>query len=102
MLTVPFLESFPVGTKETLIVQLAPTAKGDDVTQLSVSEKSPFALRVVIRSAPFVELVRVRTCGGLVVPTAWIPKVSEAGDEISAGGSTVTGIATLKLEGAAP
>jgi hypothetical protein len=94
ILTVPILEPFPVGANVTLIVHLAPTEIGDEDKQSSVSEKSPVVLIASIRRELLAAFVTVRACGLVPVLTTWIPKLRLLGDEIRAGGSTVTGTLT--------
>jgi len=94
ILTVPVREPLLVGAKVTLIVHLAPAEIGDEDRQSSVSEKSPVVLIASIRRDALLTFVMFRGCGLLTVLTTWIPNMRVAGDEIRAGGSTVTGILT--------
>jgi hypothetical protein len=67
MLITPLSAPIILGVKVTVIVQVAPAARGDEETQLSVSEKSPpvFKLKMLIGELP--EFVNVNCCV-LVVP----------------------------------
>lgn len=92
MVKVPALAPAAVGEKVTLATQVPDEPKGDEATQLSVSEKSLLALMLSILSVPPLTLLRVTRCGRLVVPTLWLAKVSEDGDAVNIGSCTLTGI----------
>ena len=66
MLSVPLRVPLPVGVKETLIVQLLPTATL--VPQLFVWVKSPLTAKLEIVTTPLPVLVRVMTCAPLELP----------------------------------
>ena len=76
MLTAAVLVPVAEGVKVTVMSQLPPA--GTDVPQLFVSAKFPLFVPVtlmdVIVSLPLPVLVKVETCGGLVMPTVWLPK----------------------------
>jgi hypothetical protein len=81
MLTAAVRVPVAEGVKVTVILQLPPTGTG--VPQLSVSEKSllfgpVILIDVIVRAASLV-LVRVDTCGALVIPTVWLPKLRLSG-----------------------
>src|SRR5690242_16136158 len=64
-----------VGVNFTLIVQLLPTGKVTAV-QLSVSVNSPLADSVVRVSSVVPVLVKVTATAPLVMPTAWLPRLT--------------------------
>jgi hypothetical protein len=72
----------------TLIVQVPPTATLV-VIHVLVSEKLlPTAMLVKVRVA-VPELVTVTDCAALVVPTAWLAKVREVGERVTAAAVAV-------------
>ena len=94
-LSAPLRAPPPLGENATLAVQLLPTAKGD-VEQLSVSEKSPVVLAmIVIACVP--ELVSATGWGELAVPAVCVAKLSDVGEAVRRGDNTVTGILRGKL-----
>jgi len=93
----PVLEPVPDGEKVTLTVQLLPTANGNDAAQVSVSEKSPTALATIVFIGPVEVFVSVTCWGALFVPAACAAKLREAGEAISRGGKTMTGMLRGKL-----
>jgi hypothetical protein len=96
ILRLPVLVPAAVGEKVTLAVQLLDVPKGDEATQLSVSEKSPFVARLRIEMLSLLALVNTNCCGPLDVPTLCPGKVSEAGETASFGSETFTGIGTRR------
>lgn len=94
----PVLSPVAVGVKETLMVHVALRANGEEETQSSDSEKSPVACTPRMPIGPFSPLVKVDCCCALLVPTSWLPKLSEVGDGLKTRAGTVTGILTLTLE----
>ena len=82
MVSVPVCVPVADGVNLTVIVQLAP---GWTVPQLFVAAKAPLAVAPVIENGTLVPLLTVTIGAGLVVPTPWLPKFSEAG-EIDANG----------------
>ena len=94
---VPALKPTPEGMKEALMVQMPFTANGDVETQLSVSEKSPIVPTTSTLIGPLLTLVSVSDWEELVVPVAWLPKVSDEGEAVNRGGATVTRILTRTL-----
>jgi hypothetical protein len=96
MLRYPALEPVAVGAKVTLTVHVAPTANGEDETQLSVSEKSPeVPTRVTRKLGLLLVLVRVRVCGPLAVPMFCVPKESEVSEGVTGAAVTKTGTPLL-------
>ena len=92
----PVLRPATVGVNVTLIVQIPLFGSGEEVMQLSVSEKSPVALTERIFRGPRAVLVRVTSWAGLLAPTFWLPKlVRLVGDIVIPTDFTVTGIARL-------
>lgn len=91
MFTEPCREPTAAGVNVMLIVHEPLTAKGDDDAQLSVSAKSPIALTATIFIGLWLVFVTVSACAELVVPTFWLPNVSETGLTVITGGGTVTG-----------
>src|ERR1035437_3940002 len=81
IVTLPVRVPSAVGVKVTEMLQLPPA--GTDVPQLLVSAKSPpFApvtLMDVMVKVALPVLVNLETCGVLVVPTAWLPKLRLGG-----------------------
>src|SRR5258707_9307916 len=94
MLRPPAREPAAVGVNVTLALHVPLTARGDDGVQLSVSEKSPVVLRLIIRSGPFPAFVSVSCWGVLDVPTFWLPKLNETAEGAKTWGGTVTGTET--------
>jgi hypothetical protein len=81
-----------VGEKVTLAVQVPDVPRGDEAMQLSVSEKSPLAVRASTLRLSGLTLVRVSCWAGLEVPTLCEPNVREAGETASLAGETLTGM----------
>lgn len=75
--------SVTVGANVTFSVQLFPGSSV--VTQLSVSVNDPDIATAVIVSAAVPLLVRVIGWAALVVPTIWLPNVSDEGLKVIAG-----------------
>src|SRR5438105_3735057 len=75
MVRVPVRVPVALGVKVTLMVQLAPAPS--DVPQLFPMPKSPVTLTPLMDMALPVPLESVTVCAGLVVPTVWLPNVSE-------------------------
>jgi hypothetical protein len=77
--------SFPLrapaapGVKVTLMVQVPPAASGEEEAQLSVSRKSPPAVRLRILSGAAPAFVTVSCWDALLVPTFWLPKLRVVG-----------------------
>src|SRR5213594_1820870 len=84
--TTPVRAPVAVGVNFTLIVQLAPTAT--ELPQVPSPAKAKLPL---IRKPPlnvgvaWPVLVSVTNLTALVVPTAWLPKLSELGERLTAG-----------------
>jgi hypothetical protein len=97
MLTVPFLEPVPDGENTTFAVQEAPTARGNKAAQLSVSEKSPVVVAAILLICSVEVFVSVTCWDVLFVPTPWLLKLRDAGEAVSPGGITTTGILKGKL-----
>jgi hypothetical protein len=72
-----------VGEKVTLRLQLAPGARGAvHVPAAKVKGAEPLTgLMVALYSSPL--LVSVMVCAALVVPTVWLPKVSDVGEAVT-------------------
>src|SRR5439155_59393 len=86
MVTVPVRVPVVVGVKLTLIVQLAPAATAvPQVPSPSIATESPLIVMLLIVSVAFPVLVSVTDCVALVVPTAWLAKVNEAGERLATG-----------------
>ena len=86
MVTTPVREPVWVGANVTSMEQLAPLITACPrhlAVSLSVSAKSPLALIEVISSGLAPALVSTTVCALLVVPSASLPKVSDAGDAVS-------------------
>jgi hypothetical protein len=83
---VPVLAPVPIGVKLTVMLQLVPAARLPIQGLLCV--KSPLVapggqvLMAEIVTALAVPFVRVTVCGALLVPTTWLPKVSDVGDKV--------------------
>jgi hypothetical protein len=92
----PVLVPAAVGENVTLAVQVPDGAKGDEATQVSVSEKSPLVARLGIEILSILALVSANCCGPLEVPTLCPGKATEAGETASLGGDTFTGIGTWR------
>lgn len=92
----PTLEPVWLGAKVTLTAHVAPAARGEEATQLSVSEKSPDAVtRVTRRLGLFVEFVKVTVCAVLVVPMFCEPNDNDVGEGVTAALVTNTGTVLL-------
>src|SRR6266852_2592593 len=77
--------SFPpsMGTKVTLMVQLAPAGRLEP--QLSVSLKLALAAMLVMLSVAVPLLLSMTDCEALAVPTSWVAYVSIMGDKVAFG-----------------
>ena len=93
---VPVRTPVVVGVKETLTVQVPPTAT---TPQLLVCEKSPEIETVEILREAVPLLVTVMICGALVVFRYWPAKVSDDGESAAIEAMPVPASATV---GAAP
>ncbi len=88
---VPVLVPAVAGVKVTLMVQLAPMARGTG--QLLLSEKSPLGTILVMFNGASPVLDRVRGCGALVEATFWSPNVRVMEDRV-----TVAEVAILVMK----
>jgi len=82
-ISVPLSAPVVVGVKVTLIVQLAIAASV--VPHVLVWAKSPEAEMTMLDSVPVPVLVNDTVCAGLVVPVAWLAKVSVVGLTVATG-----------------
>jgi hypothetical protein len=86
-----------VGRKVTVIVQLAPAAIVDP--QFVVCEKSegfvPASVMLEMSKLELPTFVTIFVCAALVVPTAWLPKVTTAGLIESPDGEAVSAVALV-------
>jgi hypothetical protein len=82
-LKLPVLGPEVVGVKVTAIVQLAWGTIAPP--HALVCEKSPWMAMPVIERLAEPEFVTVIVCGGLEVPTAWDPKLTDVGARLTAG-----------------
>jgi hypothetical protein len=77
-----------VGANVTVIVQVAFTASGLALTQLSLSTKveelAPVTAMLVIVSGAAPEFLSTELCD-VVVPSFWLPKLSAADARVTAG-----------------
>ena len=83
MVRAPVRDPDAAGVNVMLIRQL-PRA-GTPPTQSSVSEKSPVVVIRAILSVALPLLVRMTSCGALVLLTAWLENVKEEGQNSEAG-----------------
>jgi hypothetical protein len=83
MVTTPVLVPAAVGLKVTLSVQLALAARL--APQVSVWEKSPLALMLVMLRVALPVLLRVTVRAPLLVPTGCAGKVKETGETLATG-----------------
>jgi len=83
MLRVPVRVPAAVGSKVTEMEQLAPAPTL--LPQVSVWEKSPFAVMPEIVSEVLPVLVSVTVCRVLLVATDWAGKLREEGDKLTPG-----------------
>ena len=84
-----------VGTKATLITQLALTASGEvqPVPEPKLTEKSPGLVPTFVSakvSGDVPVLVRVNDWTADAVPVAWLPKGIEVGEKMTAGAVPLT------------
>src|SRR2546421_416010 len=84
--TAPVRVPAAVGVNFTLIVQLAPAATELPQVPSPAKAKSPLIAKLLLNvSVELPVLVIVANCVALVVPTAWLANVSEAGERLSTG-----------------
>ena len=84
--TVPVRVPAAVGVNFTLIVQLAPAATELPQVPSPANAKSPLMTKLLLNvSVELPVLVTVTNCVALVVPTAWLAKVNEAGERLATG-----------------
>src|SRR2546423_10663891 len=89
MLKVPLRAPLAVGEKETLTVQLCPTASWFSVAaQVLVWEKSPLALIELISSVEVPVFLMVTVWALLTVATVWPANVRLVGETVTAVGHT--------------
>jgi len=79
----PLLLPEAVGVNVTLILQLAPAATL--APQLFIWAKAPVSVIPVIARGAVPVLVRVTACAALVVPAAWLAKLTVVGKSVTAG-----------------
>ena len=89
----------PVEEGVRVTVMLQPPPAGTDVPQLLVSAKSPLfgpvtLIDVIVRVASLM-FVRIDSCGALVIPKVWLPKLRLRGT--SAGAMEILAIKTSLL-----
>ena len=82
--SVPVRVPVAVGVNFTLIVQLTPAATELPQVPNPAKPKSPVKLALKVRVV-LPEFVSVMNCAALLVPTAWLLKVSEVGERLAVG-----------------
>jgi len=84
--TVPVRVPAAVGVNFTLMVQLAPAATELPQVPSPPNAKSPLITKLLLNvRVELPVLVSVENCTALVVPTAWLPNASEAGERLATG-----------------
>ena len=73
------------GVNVTLITQVPFTARGEDVTQLSVPPKSPPTTTLAMLSGTVPMFVKVTVCADSLAPTFWLEKDDLVGENSIAG-----------------